>query len=75
MTFFSALYSANLGCYITLLIKISVLCGPVPGRWRSAPVTRRSWPSGSGEDLGHPEGRKGRHRTIGTWWGAGSEPS
>lgn len=28
--FFFALYSANLGCYITLLIKISVLCGPVP---------------------------------------------
>lgn len=28
--FFSALYSANLGGYITLPIKISVLCGPVP---------------------------------------------
>lgn len=46
-----------------------------PGRWRSAPVTRRSWPSSSGEDLGHPEGGKGRHRTEGTWRGAGGQPS
>lgn len=42
---------------------MSIFCSPLsPGLWRSAPLTWRMWPRGSGEDLGHPEGREVQNR-------------